>query len=139
MEYGHSLLAFKKDIELSDRIETQLSFMPPLYKYYGVLGVDHEALFFSGADKKNGEPFELVIKIVEITGIHLGYDHTFKKHEDHSPGAFHLVPLRIDFISLGKEESIYVFANYSNLMRHSDNQKLYDELSATQGYADIFL
>ena len=28
----------------------------------------------------------------------------------------------------GKEESIYVFANYSSLIRHSDNQKLFETL-----------
>ena len=126
MEYGHSLLAFKQDIEnrgLSDWIEAHISFMRPLHRYYGVLRVDYETLSFSGMDEKSCGSFELVIKIVEITGIHLRYDHTFKRFEDRSLGIFHFVPLRIDFIRLGKEGNIYVFANYSSLIRHSDNQK----------------
>jgi hypothetical protein len=36
----------------------------------------------------------------------------------------------------GKEESIYVFANYSSLIRHSDNQKLFDELNVIMGRPD---
>jgi len=133
MEFEHSLLAFREDIEhrgLLDWIEAHTSFMRPLHRYYGILKTDRENLIFSGKDEKSGEPFYLVIKLSGITGIHLGYDHIFKRIEDRSLGIFHFVPLRIDFIREGKGESVYVFANYSSLIRHSDNQKLFDELNA---------
>jgi hypothetical protein len=133
MEFEHTLLAFKQDIEhrgLSDWLEAHTSFMRPLHRYYGTLEVNHEKLFFSGKDEKADSSFDLAVKISEINGIHLGYDQTFKRIEDRSLGIFHFVPLRIDFLMNGKEESIYVFANYSSLIRHSDNQKLFDELNS---------
>jgi hypothetical protein len=138
MVFEHSLLAFKQDIEhrgLLDWLEAHTSFMRPLHRYYGTLEVNNENFLFSGIDEKNGTYYNLAIKISEITGIHLGYDHTFMRIEDHSLGIFHFVPLRIDFIMKEKEESIYVFANYSSLIRHSDNQKLFDELNAFKALA----
>ena len=77
---------------------------------------------------KNSNLLSLVIKIAYIIGIHLGYDHIFKRIEDRSLGILHFVPLRINFNAEGKEEGMYVFANYSCLMRHSDNQKLLETL-----------
>jgi hypothetical protein len=135
MEFEHSLLAFKEDIEhrgLLDWLEAHTSFMRPLHRYYGILKIDQENLLFSGKDEKSGKSFYLLIKISEITGIHLGYDNIFRRIEDRSLGIFHFVPLRIDFMKEGKEECIYVFANYSSLIRHSDNQKLFDELNAVR-------
>jgi hypothetical protein len=138
MIFEHSLLAFKQDIEhrgLLDWIEAHTSFMRPLHRYYGILELNQVNLHFSGKDEKAGSPYDLVVKISEITGIHLGYDYTFKRIEDRSLGIFHFVPLRIDFMMGGKEESIYVFANYSSLIRHSDNQTLFDELNAIKPLA----
>jgi hypothetical protein len=138
MVFEHSLLAFKQDIEhrgLLDWLEAHTSFMRPLHRYYGTLEVNYVNLLFSGTDEKTGNSFDLMIKISEITGIHLGYDNTFMRIEDRSLGLFHFVPLRIDFMMNGKEESIYVFANYSSLIRHSDNQKLFDELNAIKALA----
>ncbi len=138
MIFEHSLLAFKQDIEhrgLLDWLEAHTSFMRPLHRYYGILEVNHENLLFSGKDEKAGSSYDLVVKISEITGIHLGYDHTFKRIEDRSLGIFHFVPLRIDFMMKGQEESIYVFANYSSLIRHSDNQMLFDELNSIKPLA----
>ena len=138
MVFEHSLLAFKQDIEhrgLLDWLEAHTSFMRPLHRYYGTLEVNHENLLFSGTDGKTGSSFELVVKISEISGIHLGYDHTFMRIEDRSLGIFHFVPLRIDFMMKGKEESIYVFANYSSMIRHSVNQNLFDELNAIRALA----
>jgi hypothetical protein len=135
MEFGHSLLAFKEDIEhrgLLDWLEAHTSFMRPLHRYSGTLEINHKNFLFRGTDEKAGNSFDLMIKISEITGIHLGYDNTFKRIEDRSLGIFHFVPLRIDFIVEGKEENIYVFANYSSLIRHSDNQKLFDELNTVR-------
>jgi hypothetical protein len=132
MVFEDSLLAFKEDIEhrgLLDWLEAHTSFMRPLHRYSGILELNHENLLFSGTDEKTGTAYDLAIKIAEITGIHLGYDHTFMRIEDRSLGIFHFVPLRIDFVMKGKAESIYVFANYSSLIRHSDNQKLFDELN----------
>jgi hypothetical protein len=94
----------------------------------GAACVNSVNLFFLGTDVKNSNSFSLVIKIASIIGIHLGYDHIFKRIEDRSLGMFHFVPLRINFMAEGKEESIYVFANYSSLIRHSDNQKLFETL-----------
>jgi hypothetical protein len=102
--------------------------MRPLHRYYGILEIRVDKLLFSGTDERKGDLFKLTFKIVEITGIHLGYDHTFKRIEDRSLGIFHFVPLRISFMVNKQQESIYVFANYSSLIRHSDNQKLFDEL-----------
>jgi len=133
MEYGHTLLAFKEDIEhrgLLDWLEAHTSFLRPLHRYYGILELNNENLSFSGTDVKNSSPFKWVIKISDIIGIHLGYDHIFKRIEDRSLGIFHFVPLRINFTAERKEEIIYVFANYSSLIRHSDNQKLFDALNS---------
>jgi hypothetical protein len=133
MEFEHSLLAFKEDIEhrgLWDWLEAHTSFMRPLHRYYGILQVNQDNFLFSGTDQKTCNSFDLLIKISEITGVHLGYDNIFKRIEDRSLGIFHFVPLRIDFRKDMLEESIYVFANYSSLIRHSDNQKLFDELNA---------
>lgn len=138
MEFEHSLLAFKRDIEhrgLLDWIEAHTSFMRPLHRFYGTLEINYENLLFRGTDEKAGSSFDLMIKRSEITGIHLGYDNTFKRIEDRSLGIFHFVPLRIDFMMEGKDESIYVFANYSSLIRHSDNQKLFDELNTIRDLA----
>ena len=138
MVFEHSLLAFKQDIEhrgLLDWLEAHTSFMRPLHRYYGTLEINCENLLFSGTDEKTGNSFDLMIKIPEITGIHLGYDHTFMRIEDRSLGLFHFVPLRIDFTMNGKEESIYVFANYFSQIRNSDNKKLFDELNAIKALA----
>ncbi|MDP9042799.1 MAG: hypothetical protein M3N30_12525 [Bacteroidota bacterium] len=136
MVFEHSLLAFKQDIEhrgLLDWLEVHTSFMRPLHRYYGTLEVNHESLLFSGTDERVGSSYVLVIKLSKINCIHLGYDSTFMRIEDRSLGIFHFVPLRIDFMMEGKEESIYVFPNYSGLIRHSDNQKLFDELNTIRG------
>jgi hypothetical protein len=132
MKFENSLLAFKQDIEhrgLLDWLEAHTSFMRPLHRYSGTLEINDDHFIFSGSDEKKGDPFGLIIKLPDIISIHLGYDHTFMRIEDRSLGIFHFVPLRIDFMMLKKEESIYVFANYSSLIRHSDNQKLFNELS----------
>jgi hypothetical protein len=131
MEYRDSLLALKEDIEhrgLLDWLEAHTSFLRPLHRYFGTIEINSVNLSFLGTDVKNSNSFSLLIKITSIIGIHLGYDHIFKRIEDRSLGILHFVPLRINFISEGKEESIYVFANYSSLIRHSDNQKLFEAL-----------
>jgi hypothetical protein len=75
MVFEHSLLAFKQDIEhrgLLDWLEAHTSFMRPLHRYYGILEINHANLLFSGKDEKTGSSYDLVVKISEITGIHLG-------------------------------------------------------------------
>lgn len=130
-EYADSLLAFKADIEhtgLIDWLEAHTSFLRPLHRYVGVLVVAPESISFSGEDGKTGSRFNLVIPRTDITGLHLGFDNIFKRIDDRALGLFHFVPLRIDFIQNRKDESIYVFANYSRLLRQSDNDQLYAEL-----------
>ena len=130
-EYADSLLAFKADIEhkgLIDWLEAHTSFMRPLHRYVGVLVVDPESVSFSGEDGKTGSQFNLTIPRTDITGLHLGFDNIFKRIDDRALGLFHFVPLRIDFTQNRKEESIYIFANYSRLLRQSDNRQVYEEL-----------
>jgi hypothetical protein len=129
--YEDSLLAYKADIEhkgLIDWLEAHTSFMRPLYRYVGTLVVDMHSLSFSGEDKKNESHFDLTIPRSDITGLHLGFDSVFKRIDDRALGFFHFVPLRIDFTQNGKDESIYVFANYSRLLRQSDNDQVYQQL-----------
>lgn len=133
MEYSDTLLAFKQDIEhrgLVDWLQAHTSFLRPLHRYCGTLEINSQNLSFLGTDVKNKNSFSLVIRIASIIGIHLGYDHIFKRIEDRSLGIFHFVPLRINFLAEANEESIYVFANYSSLIRHSDNQKLFETLNS---------
>jgi hypothetical protein len=133
MKYEKTLLAFKEDIEhrgLADWLEAHTSFMRPLHRYYGTLNANNEQFSFSGSDEKKGGQFSLVINMSDITDIHLGYDSIFKRIEDRSLGLFHFVPLRINFTENHKEVSIYLFANYSSIIRHSDNQQLFGELMA---------
>ncbi|HMH32807.1 MAG TPA: hypothetical protein VK543_07240 [Puia sp.] len=135
MEYKDSLLAYKADIEhrsLLDWIKAHTSFLKPLHRYTGVLQTVPEGLNFLGWDDKLGENFSLDIRYNEITDLHLGYDSVFKRIEDRSLGIFHFVPLRINFTKNAIEESIYVFANYSSLIRQSDNQELFDDLKSHQ-------
>jgi hypothetical protein len=130
-EYADSLLAFKTDIEhkgLIDWLEAHTSFMRPLHRYVGTLTVDATSFTFSGEDKKDGSPFSLTIPRSEIKRLYLGFDSVFKRIDDRALGIFHFVPLRIDFAQNGRDESIYVFANYSRLLRQSDNDKVYEEL-----------
>ena len=135
MEYKNSLLAYKTDIEhrgLLDWIEAHTSFLKPLHRYTGILQTGPEGLSFLGWDDKQGENFSLAIRYNEITDLHLGYDSVFKRIEDRSLGIFHFVPLRINFSKNAIEECIYVFANYSSLIRQSDNQELFDDLKSLQ-------
>ena len=130
-EYADSLLAFKADIEhkgLIDWLEAHTSFMRPLHRYVGTLTVDVASFSFSGADKKDGSPFNLTIPRSDIKRLYLGFDSVFKRIDDRALGIFHFVPLRIDFTQNGRDESIYIFANYSRLLRQSDNDKVYEEL-----------
>jgi len=130
--YPHSLLAFKEDIKhsgLIDWIKAHTSFMRPLHRYYGVLEVNQQSLVFSGSDEKKGGHFGLTVPISDIRDLHLGFDSVFKRIDDRSLGIFHFVPLSIHFITNGKESTVYVFANYSSLIRQSDNQELFDELN----------
>jgi hypothetical protein len=130
-EYADSLLAFKADIEhkgLIDWLEAHTSFLRPLHRYVGVLVVAPESISFSGEDGKTGSRFNLTIPRTDITGLHLGFDNIFKRIDDRALGLFHFVPLRIDFIQSRKDQSIYVFANYSRLLRQSDNRQVYEEL-----------
>jgi len=90
----------------------------PLHRYFGTIEINSVNLSFLGTDVKNSNSFSLLLKMTGIIGIHLGYDHIFKKIVDRSLWILHFVPLRINFISEGKGESIYVFANYSDLIRH---------------------
>ncbi|HEY2348990.1 MAG TPA: hypothetical protein VGH64_08245 [Puia sp.] len=129
--YEDSLLAYKTDIEhkgLIDWLEAHTSLMRPLYRYVGKLEVHTDSLSFSGEDKKNGSHFNLTIPRSDIAELYLGFDSVFKRIDDRALGIFHFVPLRIDFTQNRSEESIYVFANYSRLLRRSDNQQLYEEL-----------
>lgn len=130
-EYADSLLAFKADIEhkgLIEWLEAHTSFMRPLYRYAGTLVVDSNSLSFSGEDKKDGSSFSLTIPRSDITRLYLGFDSVFKRIDDRALGIFHFVPLRIDFTQNKRDESIYVFANYSRLLRQSDNDQVYHEL-----------
>lgn len=132
MIFQHSLLAFKEDIEhsgLLDWIKAHTSFMRPLHRYYGALELNDDSLVFSGSDEKKGGHFGLTVRVADITDLHLGFDSAFKRIDDHALGIFHFVPLRIDFAPNKKASSIYVFANYSALIRQSDNQQLFDELT----------
>lgn len=129
--YADSLLAFKADIEhkgLIDWLEAHTSFMRPLHRYIGTLVVSQDSVSFSGEDEKMGSRFNLVIPRPGITGLHLGFDPVFKRIDDRSLGIFHFVPLRIDFTQNKRDESIYIFANYSRLLRQSDNSQVYEEL-----------
>ena len=129
--YEDSLLAFKADIEhkgLIDWLEAHTSFMRPLHRYVGTLVVDTGAVSFSGNDEKAGSRFSLTIPRPDITGLHLGFDSVFKRIDDRALGLFHFVPLRIDFTQNKRDESIYIFANYSRLLRQSDNRQVYEEL-----------
>ena len=133
-EYADSLLAFKADIEhkgLLDWLEAHTSFMRPLHRYVGTLVVDSATFSFSGEDSKAGSRFDLTIARSDITGLHLGYDSVFRI-DDRSLGIFHFVPLRIDFTQNNRAESIYIFANYSRLLRQSDNRQVYEELGGKQ-------
>jgi hypothetical protein len=130
-EYADSLLAFKADIEhkgLIDWLEAHTSFMRPLHRYVGTLVVDPESVSFSGEDEKTGSRFSLKIPRTDITSLHLGFDSVFKRIDDRALGIFHFVPLRIDFTQNKRDESIYIFANYSRLLRQSDNDQVYEEL-----------
>lgn len=130
-EYADSLLAFKADIEhkgLIDWLAAHTSFMRPLHRYVGTLIVDPESVSFSGEDEKTGFRFNLTIPRKDITGLHLGFDSIFRRIDDRALGIFHFVPLRIDFTQNKKDESIYIFANYSSLLRQSDNDQVYEEL-----------
>jgi hypothetical protein len=130
-EYADSLLAFKADIEhkgLIDWLEAHTSFMRPLHRYVGTLVVDSDSVSFLGEDQKAGSRFNLRIPRTDITGLHLGYDSIFRRIDDRSLGIFHFVPLRIDFTQNIRDESIYIFANYSRLLRQSDNRQVYEEL-----------
>ena len=130
-EYSDSLLAFKADIEhkgLIDWLEAHTSFMRPLHRYAGTLVVDAGSFSFSGADKKDGSPFSLTIPRSDIKRLYLGFDSVFKRIDDRALGIFHFVPLRIDYTQNGRDERIYIFANYSRLLRQSDNDKVYEEL-----------
>ena len=130
-EYADSLLAFKADIEhkgLIDWLAAHTSFLRPLHRYVGKLVVDKKSISFSGEDGKTESPFNLTIPRTDITGLHLGFDSIFRRIDDRALGLFHFVPLRIDFTQNRKDESIYVFANYSRLLRQSDNDQLYAEL-----------
>jgi hypothetical protein len=130
-EYADSLLAYKDDIEhkgLIDWLEAHTSFMRPLHRFVGSLIVDASSLSFSGEDKKDGSPFSQTIPRSDIKRLYLGFDSVFKRIDDRALGIFHFVPLRIDFTQNGRDESIYVFANYSRLLRQSDNDKVYHEL-----------
>jgi hypothetical protein len=130
-EYADSLLAFKTDIDhkgLIDWLAAHTSFLRPLHRYVGVFVVDKKSVSFSGEDGKTGSKFNLTIPGADITGLHLGFDNIFKRIDDRALGIFHFVPLRIDFTQNRKDDSIYVFANYSRLLRQSDNDQLYAEL-----------
>ncbi|HET7002279.1 MAG TPA: hypothetical protein VFI33_13245 [Puia sp.] len=130
-EYADSLLAFKADIEhkgLLDWLEAHTSFMRPLHRYVGTLVVDTGSVSFSGEDSKAGSHFSLTITRSDITALHLGYDSIFRRIDDRSLGILHFVPLRIDFTQNKRDESIYIFANYSRLLRQSDNRQVYEEL-----------
>ncbi len=130
-EYADSLLAFKADIEhkgLIDWLAAHTSFLRPLYRYVGILVVDQKSVSFSGEDGKTESSFSLTIPRTDITALHLGFDSIFRRIDDRALGIFHFVPLRIDFTQNKKEESVYVFANYSRLLRQSDNDQLYAEL-----------
>ena len=130
-EYADSLLAFKADIEhrgLIDWLEAHTSFMRPLHRYVGNLVVDPASVSFSGEDGKTGSHFNLIIPRQDISGLHLGFDNIFKRIDDRALGLFHFVPLRIDFTQNRKEESVYIFANYSRLLRQSDNRQVYEDL-----------
>jgi len=133
--YNDSLLAFKDDIEhkgLIDWLEAHTSFMRPLHRYSGKIEVNAELISFSGQDEKRDEHFQLTIPRNAVRGMHLGFDDIFKRIDDRSLGIFHFVPLRIDFSAEKKDQSIYVFANYSRLFRQSDNRKLYEELGGPE-------
>ena len=130
-EYADSLLAYKADIEhkgLLDWLEAHTSFMRPLHRYVGKLMIDSVSFAFSGEDKKDGSPFSLTIPRSDIKRLYLGFDSVFKRIDDRALGMFHFVPLRIDFTRNKNDESIYVFANYSRVLRQSDNEKVYQEL-----------
>jgi hypothetical protein len=130
-EYADSLLAYKADIEhkgLIDWLAAHTSFMRPLHRYVGTLVVGSVAVSFSGEDEKTESPFNLAIPRTDITGLHLGFDNIFRRIDDRALGIFHFVPLRIDFTQNKRDESVYVFANYSRLLRQSDNDQMYKEL-----------
>jgi hypothetical protein len=130
-EYADSLLAFKADIEhkgLIDWLAAHTSFMRPLHRYVGTLEVDPDSVSFSGEDEKEGTRFNLTIPKADITGLHLGFDSIFKRIDDRALGLFQFVPLRIDFTQNKRDESLYIFANYSRLLRQSDNRQVYEEL-----------
>jgi hypothetical protein len=130
-EYADSLLAFKADIEhkgLLDWLEAHTSFMRPLHRYVGTLVIDSGSFSFSGEDTKAGSRLNLTIPRSDITRLYLGYDSVFRRIDDRSLGIFHFVPLRIDFTQNKRDESIYIFANYSRLLRQSDNRQVYEEL-----------
>ena len=138
--YTDSLLAFKADIEhkgLLDWLEAHTSFMRPLHRYSGTILFDQSLFSFTGSDEKTKTNFTLRIPAIDLQGFHLGFDHIFKRIDDRSLGLFHFVPLRIDFIQDKIEESIYVFANYSRLLRQSDNQTLYEELCGLEGFNNL--
>jgi hypothetical protein len=130
-EYADSLLAFKADIEhkgLIDWLAAHTSLMRPLHRYAGTLVVDSNTVSFSGEDEKAGSRFNLKIPRSEITSLNLGFDSVFRRIDDRALGIFHFVPLRIDFTQNKRKESIYIFANYSRLLRQSDNRQVYEEL-----------
>jgi hypothetical protein len=138
--YPDSLLAYRADIEhkgLLDWLEAHTSFMRPLHRYTGTILLNPDLFSFTGSDEKTKTDFRLTISTIDIQGFHLGFDHIFKRIDDRSLGLFHFVPLRIDFSQGNKEESIYVFANYSRLLRHSDNQVLYEELRGHEGFNNL--
>jgi hypothetical protein len=129
--YADSLLAFKADIEhkgLIDWLAAHTSLMRPLHRYAGTLVVDSHSVSFSGEDEKTGSRFNLTIPRSDITGLLLGFDSIFRRIDDRALGLFHFVPLRIDFTQNKRDESIYIFANYSRLLRQSDNRQVYEEL-----------
>jgi hypothetical protein len=135
-EYADSLIAYKADIEhqgLIDWLAAHTSFLRPLHRYVGTLIVDPKSVSFSGIDGKTESLFNLTIPRTDITGLHLGFDSIFRRIDDRALGIFHFVPLRIDFTQNSKDETVYVFANYSRLLRQSDNDQVYAELNNKYG------
>ncbi len=110
-----------------DWLKAHTSFLKPLHRYEGEIGIEDEKLKLDGRNTKSDEDFSLEIPRKKVLYVNHGYDEVFKRGEERSLG-LGLKPLLIEYEDNKEEKKLYLFVNFSRFPRTSDNSEWFNYL-----------
>ena len=111
-------------------VKTHVIVRCPAHRYEGKLTMDSESLVFGGRDMKEGEYFQLVISLDDVTDISVGFSEELEATFDPAFGIGDTIPFAVHYRDNRRSQTVYFNTCADNYPPHQriNNIRWYEEL-----------